>query len=220
MPVAPREIRERLTSAQAVLASTWRETGDSAKFLRNRAALVDTELITFWESYRFPADYALAAVGGYGRGELYPGSDVDLLILLPDKANADALSRLENFIGELWDTGLDIGHSVRTPAECFEEADRDITVKTALLESRHLAGSPATFHSFAAPYRASLDPLSFLKAKRLEQAERYARNPTRHLHWSRIARKVPGGCETCKSSSGLRGPRTWVTIGRPWLAAV
>ncbi len=193
MPVSAREIRDSLTTAQADLASAWRESGDGATFLRSRAALVDAELIAFWESYGFPETYALAAVGGYGRGELYPGSDVDLLFLLPDKVNAEALSRLENFIGELWDTGLDIGHSVRTPAECFEEADRDITVKTALLESRHLAGSLATFLSFSEPYRADLDPLSFLKAKRLEQAERYARNADTPFALEPNCKESPGG---------------------------
>jgi [protein-PII] uridylyltransferase len=141
----------------------------------------------------FPADYALAAVGGYGRGELYPGSDVDLLILLPDSHTPEADSRLEQFVGLLWDCGLEIGHSVRSCSECIDEAERDITIKTALLESRLLAGAKSTFDTFAQRFRAALDPVSFLKAKRLEQAERYARHNDTPYALEPNCKESPGG---------------------------
>src|SRR5690606_31558697 len=84
-------------------------------------------------------------VGGYGRGELHPGSDVDVMVLLPDGPVAALNGRLERFIGLLWDIGLEIGHSVRTVADCVREAEADITIATSLMESRLLAGPPALY---------------------------------------------------------------------------
>ena len=90
---------------------------------------------------------AAPPVGGgneqqYGRGELYPSSDVDVLILLPSEPDAATQERLEKFIGTLWDVGLEIGHSVRTLESCVENARSDITVETSLLEARLLALPP------------------------------------------------------------------------------
>ena len=87
-----------------------------------------------------PRDAALAAVGGYGRGELFPCSDVDLLILLAAPADAALARKLEELIGTLWDIGLEVGHSVRTIDECVALAASDVTVQTTLLEARLLDG--------------------------------------------------------------------------------
>lgn len=187
------DARHRLTAGQAELVARWRQTRDSRTLLRDRAALVDSVLAEMWQAHAFPQDYALVAVGGYGRGELYPGSDIDLLILLPDNHVPAAESGLEQFIGLLWDIGLEIGHSVRTRAECLEEAERDITIKTALLESRLLAGAESTHDGFAQSFRAALDPVSFLKAKRLEQAERYARHNDTPYALEPNCKESPGG---------------------------
>ena len=95
-----------------------------------------------------PTDTALIAVGGYGRGELFPGSDVDLLILLgqPD-TSVDA--QLSVFVSSLWDLGLKIGHSVRSIDECIALAADDITVMTTLLETRLLTGQRRIRHASA-----------------------------------------------------------------------
>src|SRR5262249_62095495 len=96
-----------------------------------------------------PSDAALAAVGGYGRGELFPCSDVALLILLSAPADAALARKLEDLIGTLWDIGLEVGHSVRTIDECVAVAAADVTVQTNLLEARLLAGQRGLFQRFS-----------------------------------------------------------------------
>nr|VFK21530.1 MAG: UTP--GlnB (protein PII) uridylyltransferase, GlnD [Candidatus Kentron sp. LPFa] len=91
---------------------------------------------------------ALVAVGGYGRGELHPGSDIDLLILLSEEATPSTEQRISEFIAALWDIGLDIGHSTRTLRECEAEARVDITIATNLMEARLIEGSPILFDAF------------------------------------------------------------------------
>lgn len=127
------------------------------------------------ERPRLSCHASLAAVGGYGRGELYPASDIDLLILLPREAGAALQEKLERLVGHFWDIGLEIGHSVRTIQECLDEAGNDITVQTALLEARLLTGNEKLFTTFQKRLHGNLDPLVFFEAKRLEQQERYLR---------------------------------------------
>ena len=108
---------------------------------------MDEILKAIWQASALN-DCALIAVGGYGRGELFPYSDVDLLILLPEAGNAISNQKVERLIGLLWDIGLAVGHSVRTLDECIEEATKDVTVQTNLIESRRLAGNRPLFESF------------------------------------------------------------------------
>src|SRR5688572_17697769 len=113
------------------------------EIVHKRAMAVDEVLIKLWQK-EFPGDgnrdISLIAVGGYGRGELHPKSDVDIMILLAEKALTRHQAAIERFIAGLWDLGLEIGHSVRTCSECALEATKDVTVVTNLLESRLLAG--------------------------------------------------------------------------------
>jgi [protein-PII] uridylyltransferase len=189
--------RQRLTSGQLALASAWRAKKQIPRLLQGRAALVDSVLKEIWTSLAMPDECVLAAVGGYGRGELYPGSDVDLLILVPDEqhtsCDADTAQRLEQLIGLLWDIGLDIGHSVRSINQCLDEAEADITVKTSLLEARYLAGSLALFEDFEQSCGAALEPAAFLKAKQLEQAERYAKFSDTPYSLEPNCKESPGG---------------------------
>ena len=95
-------------------------------------------------------DAALVATGGYGRGELYPCSDIDLLVLLADEPTEAEREALERLIGALWDIGLELGHSVRTVEDCIEAAaERHHRSRTTLLEARYLAGSRALFQQAA-----------------------------------------------------------------------
>jgi [protein-PII] uridylyltransferase len=112
---------------------------------------------------RLPASLALAAVGGYGRGELFPASDIDLLILLPTETSKTTQEKLERLVSHFWDIGLEIGHSVRTIQECLNEAAQDITVQTALLEARLLTGNAKLFATFQKRLHGNLDPLVFSK---------------------------------------------------------
>ena len=99
------------------------------------AAIIDDLLIGLWRFHAMDsAHIALVAVGGYGRGELHPGSDIDIMLLLDD-ADPDN-GKLSDFVAALWDAGLEIGHSVRTVRDCEDEARRDVTVLTTLMESR------------------------------------------------------------------------------------
>ena len=185
--------RQRLAAGRQHLAAKWHETRDSRALLTAHAALVDAILGELWLGLAMPDDYALVAVGGYGRGELYPASDVDLLILHPDVVEAANMPKLEQFVSLLWDIGLDIGHSVRTIADCLHEADRDITVQTALLEARHLAGAQALFRQFTESFAAALDPSAFFRGKQLEQAERYAKYNDTPFSLEPNCKESPGG---------------------------
>src|SRR5438552_2642549 len=139
------------------------------------------------------ADAALVATGGYGRGELYPCSDIDLLVLLPDEPRAAEQERLERLIHSFWDIGLEIGHSVRTVRDCVQAAASDITVNTTLLESRFLAGSRPLFAQMQAALGGVADPASFLKAKKLEQEQRHAKYQDSPYSLEPNLKEAPGG---------------------------
>ncbi|MBP6636219.1 MAG: [protein-PII] uridylyltransferase [Sulfuritalea sp.] len=189
--------RQRLADGQRALVDAWRSSKAGIPLLAGRAQLVDSVLRDIWRDQDMPGDCALAAVGGFGRGLLHPGSDVDLLILVPGTQDAApdgrTTDRLEQLIGLLWDIGLDIGHSVRSIEQCLDEAERDITVQTALLEARFLAGSRALFDEFEQSHDASLKPEVFLKAKQLEQAERYAKYNDTPYSLEPNCKESPGG---------------------------
>jgi len=168
-------LRTEVKSGQQALQQAYEKNGDALALLHGRCSLVDSILEKLWDALDFPATLTLAAVGGYGRGELYPASDIDLLILLPQEASTPVQEKLERLVGHFWDIGLEIGHSVRTIQECLEEASKDITVQTALIEARLLTGNKKLFTTFEKRLHGNLDPLVFFEAKRLEQQERYLR---------------------------------------------
>ncbi len=108
---------------------------------RRRAELADACLRDLAAAAGMPEDVALVALGGYGRGTLAPGSDLDLLIL-HDGRSADAVAALaETLLYPLWDAGLRVGHAVRTPEACAEIAAERLDATTAMLDGRVLAGS-------------------------------------------------------------------------------
>ncbi|MDP2825800.1 MAG: [protein-PII] uridylyltransferase [Sulfuritalea sp.] len=189
--------RQRLSAGQQTLIAAWREKKHGQALLSGRAALVDNVLQEIWTALAMPENCVLAAVGGYGRGDLYPGSDVDLLILLPDEHTAThepcTAPQLEQLIGLLWDIGLDIGHSVRSVGQCLDEAERDITVKTSLLDARYLAGARALYDDFEQSCNAALEPAVFFTAKQLEQAERYAKFSDTPYSLEPNCKESPGG---------------------------
>ena len=169
------DLRRRIRQADAALAERFWGGDDVTGLLGERARFIDAFLAEIWQHW-FPhdADLALFAVGGYGRGELHPHSDIDLLILV--RKPAGVKEEIAAFVRLLWDLRLDIGHSVRTLADCRREAAQDISVATTMLERRRLAGS--------ARLAAKLDKLlakrtfwpsrRFFHAKRQEQNERHA----------------------------------------------
>ena len=185
--------RTRLQEGQKAIRERYFTAGDAVQMLRSRSQLIDQLLGELWAQHDMPADAALAAVGGYGRGELFPASDIDLLILLPGVPDDALTAKLEALIGRFWDIGLEIGHSVRTVDECLVEAAGDITIQTALIEARRLTGDESLFARFASGLRAQLDPQAFFKAKRIEQDERYLRFQDTPYSLEPNLKESPGG---------------------------
>ena len=172
-PVAT--LRERLKSERAALAAQFIQQPRPAQYLSRHAALVDTVLAELSDSLGLPRDCCLAAVGGYGRSELFPGSDVDLLLLIPGEPGPALRASIEHWVQACWDIGLEIGHSVRTVEACAEEAGRDVTIETNLLEARLLWGEAGLFQAFRAAFTARFDAPAFFNAKLDEQNKRHQR---------------------------------------------
>src|SRR5581483_3079163 len=134
-------------------------------------------LVRAWKrhSAHLPGDIAaaLVAVGGYGRGELHPASDIDIMLLL-EKGDAKNLAGfIETLLRFLWDMGLEVGHSVRTIKDCVREAKNDLTVVTNLMETRLLAGDESLFQRMRALTHSSRmwPSKKFFPAKQSEQTE-------------------------------------------------
>ena len=181
---------------------------------RSLARLVDATLGELWIATMMPAGAALVACGGYGRGELFPYSDVDVLVLLPDGLPAEeARPAVERFITACWDIGLEIGSSVRCIDECADESARDVTVQTALLESRLVHGPKKLFAALHKRLAAERDPRAFLRAKTLEMQQR-------HTQYEDTPSSLEPNCK--ESPGGLRDLQilVWVAraagLGRSW----
>jgi len=165
--------------------------------LRQLSKLTDTLLREVWQLAACPADFALVAVGGYGRGELFPYSDVDVLLLVPDsddlETQPDLKVRVERFIGHCWDVGLEIGSSVRSVTECVAEARGDVTVQTSLLECRLLAGPRSVYQQLTTALQAAMEPQAFLAAKTLEMRQRHQKFENTPYSLEPNCKESPGG---------------------------
>src|SRR5713101_5492665 len=186
-------LKADVQAERTTLQAEFQRTADGARVVREHRRLVDRVLKDMWSRLRLPAPLALLAVGGYGRGELYPHSDIDVLVLLPEAPSASLTATIEELIGRLWDTGLELSHSVRTVAECVEEATKDVTVMTSLLEGRLLAGNRALFARFDRARRECLDRQGFFKAKRLEQEQRHTKFQDSPYSLEPNLKEAPGG---------------------------
>lgn len=165
--------------------------------LRQLSILADGLLIELWKNAGFAPDVCLVAVGGFGRAELFPCSDVDVLVLLPDGQSPESSpalqAQLERFIGSCWDTGLEIGSSVRTLSECLAESAKDITVQSSLLESRRVTGNTRLFTEFQKLYQAAMDPQAFWVAKTLEMRQRHTKYEDTPYALEPNCKESPGG---------------------------
>jgi [protein-PII] uridylyltransferase len=163
------------------------------------AWLVDELLTRAWQKHASLAPkrtpMALVAVGGYGRGELHPASDVDILVLLESSKPTDFAAFAEAFVRFLWDIGLEIGHSVRTVKECTHEAKTDVTVATNLMETRLLIGDGALFRKMRKLTGAKgvWPSKKFFEAKRDEQRERHLRFDDTAYNLEPNIKEGPGG---------------------------
>src|SRR6185295_5255661 len=206
------DLRQTLAAERQALHVAYLKEPDPQVLLRRHSALVDRIIREVWRDTALDGA-ALVATGGYGRGELYPGSDVDLLVLLPDGIDEAGKEKVEKLIGTLWDLGLEIGHSVRTVQGCVESAAADITIGTTLMEARYLAGSRRLFSDLVKSLDETRDPLSFFKAKKLEQEQRHAKHQDTPYSLEPNLKEAPGGLRDLHSI-------LWIArasgIGRRW----
>ncbi len=190
--------RATLEDARARLKERFFNNESIEDLVRDQARLVDGVLLRLWRTV-FGQQYdsmALVAVGGYGRGELHPGSDIDVMLLVGKrKISPEDKQCIEQFLTMLWDIGLEVGHSVRTLKECVSVAKNDITIVTSLMESRLLHGDNELFEKMLKETGpAAMWPANrFFEAKVEEQNARHARHHDTTSNLEPNVKGAPGG---------------------------
>ena len=166
--------RQRLTEVTKALAERYWQNHPVEELMDDLTSSVDELVLDAWQQHLSAHnDVALFAVGGYGRRELHPGSDIDLLVLAkrPEKLRTP----IENFLRDVFDLNLEVGHSVRDVKGCLQQARADITVATALLERRVMAGDMTLVRKLDEKLKpdrvGSAD--EFFRAKYEEQTQRH-----------------------------------------------
>ena len=219
--MTPEALRAQYRARKAELMRSIAAGGASTRGVRQALTklsnLADESLRGLWQACGFGGQIALIAAGGFGRAELFPHSDVDVLLLLPDDVSPDAdpvlKGQIETFVSHCWDAGLEIGSSVRTVAECLAESAKDVTVQTALLEARLIVGNAKTFAEFQRKFKVAMDPQAFFVAKTLELRQR-------HNKFENTPYSLEPNCK--ESPGGLRDLQVilWVAqasdLGRSW----
>ncbi|MEG0922894.1 MAG: [protein-PII] uridylyltransferase [Comamonas sp.] len=207
---------QRSALFDAIMAGGSNTRGIQAQ-LRKLSNLADGLLLDLWRLAGLPDAISLVAVGGFGRGKLFPHSDIDVLLLLPADTDldSDALLRtqIEQFIGSCWDAGLETGSSVRTVAQCIAEAEADVTVQTALLESRRITGAHPLYTQFQASLARSINPQNFVVAKTLEMQQRHNKYENTVYALEPNCKESPGGLRDLQLVLWL-GAAT--SLGRSW----
>ena len=189
--------KEAITTINTALDERFKAGEDIRKLIYGRAWEIDRLLVNIWQEFDWPSDkIALIAVGGYGRGELHPYSDIDLLILLDDQIEAEQYQEaISGFLTRLWDISLDIGSSVRSLQECLNEAQNDITIATNLIESRTLAGNDS-LHSHMyekVTSEGAWTDKEFFLAKLKEQKGRHQKTNNTEYNLEPNLKNSPGG---------------------------
>lgn len=188
--------RSVLAEANERLRALFLENTPAEEMVRMRAACIDQVVLRAWrKSGLADSRHALIAVGGYGRGELHPFSDIDIGILLGETLDAGTAQNIESFVTFLWDIGLEVGHSVRTVADCAVAAREDITVMTNLMEARVLTGPVALYEALRrATGTEEIWPADlFFRAKLREQDHRHQRYNDAFQQLEPNIKESPGG---------------------------
>ena len=187
--------KQAITTATEYLHAQFRSGARTGDLIRLRARFMDSLLGTLWERHDWgETDIALVAVGGYGRGELHPHSDIDVLLLLRD-GDHGCEQQLEAFLTLMWDMGLVIGHSVRTIDECTRKAREDITVLTNLMEARTIRGPAELMQKVreeTGPDKMWPSP-DFFRAKLEEQRARHTKFADTEYNLEPNVKSCPGG---------------------------
>jgi len=185
--------KEEIKSAQASAIQTFNDNHKAEQLLKGLCRSVDHVLEKIWKHFDIPKECSLVAVGGYGRGELFPYSDVDVLILLDKAPTPETQSKLECLVQLFWDIGLDIGHSIRTVEECLQESAADITVQTSMLEARLVCGSRSLFRKLQQCYAEAMNPQKFFQEKLLELRQRHVKYEDTPYSLEPNCKESPGG---------------------------
>ena len=169
--------KKSLRQSRQILGHWFQDEMDIEQLVGLQTWFIDEILTLAWEHLDWSngCEIVLLAVGGYGRGELHPHSDIDILLLLADEDYQNHQDNIERFLTLLWDIGLQVGSSVRSLTECANLARNDLTIITNLLESRVLSGT-ATLHQQleeAISVEHMWPSRDYLQAKFKEQQERY-----------------------------------------------
>jgi len=198
---ARRALRQLLGDVDRALATAFRDGADASALARRRGEAVARIVAHVWMACLGEVTgAALFAVGGFGRGLLFPHSDVDLLVLA-ERPEPARLRALEQCFATLWDVGLKVGHAVREPAQCRALAAADASVFTSLLDARRLAGDPAMDDAL----RAIVDdpalwpPRDYLAARLAERDARHARHNDTASNLEPNLKDGPGGLRTLDS---------------------
>jgi [protein-PII] uridylyltransferase len=225
-----KSVRDRYLTRKAHLLASLQGDGAATRTIKSLlhalAQAADDALKAVWQHAGLPAGFALVAAGGFGRGELFPHSDVDVVLLMPDgvscEGDAALKQRIEAFIGSCWDAGLEIGSSVRTLEDCLAQAGADVTVQTSLLEARLVTGSRKLFAAFQERFRAGLDPRAFFVAKTLEMRQRHNKFENTPYALEPNCKESPGGLRDLQvilwvaNAAGFG--RSWDELARRGLA--
>ncbi|MEY4906450.1 MAG: hypothetical protein RL260_168 [Pseudomonadota bacterium] len=219
------ELRRLLREGKQALIQQFRDdkatVPNADRLVRQLTQHVDSMLGQLWQQSELPRGATLVAVGGYGRGELFPYSDVDVLLLLPEELaqtheqapDDPRRAGIEAFITACWDIGLEIGSSVRTVEECVFEAQADVTIQTSMIEARFLCGAKKLFEQFRRATQEVLDPAAFLRAKSLEMQQRHVKYENTPFSLEPNCKESPGGLRDLQV---VRWIALGAGLGRSW----
>ena len=189
--------KDTLASVRRSMDREFTQGIDIEQLIYGRSIVMDFLLSSAWKMFQWPADskVSLIAVGGYGRGELHPYSDIDLLILFDDQEPEQYQQSISEFLTFLWDVKLDVGSSVRSVEDCYQQSKIDITVATNLIESRTITGEP---HLRSQMYdrvtsEEAWDAKGFLNGKLAEQVNRHQRTNNTEYNLEPNIKNSPGG---------------------------
>jgi len=201
-------LRQLLGDTDRRIIDAWRAGAPALDLAHARGKAIENIVAHVWTAcIGESSTIALYAVGGFGRGAMFPYSDVDLLVLCESPPQGSGVRALESFFILLWDLGLKPGHALRTLGECRELAARDATIYTSLLDGRRIAGAASLDAGLAALLAdATLWPApAYLAAKRADRVQRHARFGDTTYNLEPNLKDGPGG---------LRDAQTMLWLGR------
>lgn len=219
--MSAQRLAQSFHSIREQLAETYFVHGHAAAYLKRHTAAVDRFVCQLARLAQLPEQTALVAVGGYGRGEMFPYSDIDILILLAEGHDERTDQAVSTFVTSLWTLGLNVGSVVRTPSEMLTAAKADITVATAFLEARFLDGDSELFESTYRAFAKTMDARTFFRSKMLEMHQRHQRHAETPYALEPNIKESPGGLRDlqvflwCAHCAGFG--RTWRELAQSGL---